>query len=63
MHISTVNAPLNINKTTHHEGLNLISYSQSQTENGGSVVKVVDHFIVGCVVHFYMPERQKEALR
>lgn len=45
-------------QATINEGLNVISYSQSQTEDGGSIVKVVDHFIVGCAVHLYMPERQ-----
>lgn len=44
--------------TKRYERLNVSSYSQSQTEDGGSIVKVVDHFIVGCVVHLYMPERK-----
>ena len=39
-----------------------ISYSQSQTEDSSSIVKVVDHFVVGCVVHLYVPERQRKAL-
>lgn len=38
--------------------LKVISYRQSQTEDGGGVVKVVDHFIGGCVVHLHMSERK-----
>lgn len=33
-------------------------YGQSQTEDGGGIVKVVDHSVVGCVVHLHMPERK-----
>lgn len=37
-----------------------VSYSQSQTENGGIVVKVVHHFVAGGAVHLYMSiEEQK----
>lgn len=43
--------------------MNVVSYSQSQTEDGRSVVKVVDHFVVGCVVHLYMPGRQRLCIR
>lgn len=34
------------------------AYSQSQTEDCSSVVKVMDHFVAGCVVNLHMPERQ-----
>lgn len=40
----------------------MTSYSQSQTKDRGGVVKVVDHFIVGCVVHLHMPENKQSAL-
>lgn len=42
--------------------VNVISYSQGQTEDGRSIVKVVDHFIVCRVVHLYMPVGQTEAM-
>lgn len=35
----------------------IISYRQSQTEDGGSVVKVVNHLIVTCIVHLHMSVR------
>lgn len=35
-----------------------MTYSQTQTEDRSSIVKVVDHFVVCCVVHLHVPERQ-----
>lgn len=40
----------------------MFSYSQSQTEDGSRVVKVVDHFIGGCVVHLHMSVKQTAPL-